>query len=235
MNHYVSPSAKKVIDLAKSQVGYHEGRDPNGNWNNQEKYAPDVPSLTWAQGQPWCAVFVSWLATKTGFANIFPITASTDAGAAWYKKNGRWSTFPAIGAQGFLGVNGNMDHTFLVTDFDDLYIYTVEGNSNTSGSTQGDGVYAEKRLRKSANIQGYGYPDYPEGIVSADPNFKGRVASASTPPAPSPAPADPSKTPAADRAYQDAQQGFQHAKGNPAKRKIWRSILNALKPLSSKY
>lgn len=164
-----TPTADKIIALAETQVGYHEGRDPSGNWNNHQKYSPAVPGLEWSQNQAWCATFISWLALKTGLAALFPRTASTVTAASWYQKRGRWSTYPAIGAQGFLAHGGAEFHTFLVTGYDDQYIYTIEGNSNTNGSPQGDGVYALKRIRRDAIVEGYGYPAYPEGIVSADP------------------------------------------------------------------
>lgn len=176
-------SVDRLISTAKAEIGYHEGRDPSGNWNNHQKYSPAVPGLEWSQNQAWCATFVSWCAMQAGLADLFPRTASTDTAAAWYKAKKRWSEYPAIGAQGFLGVGNNMHHTFIVTAYDDTYVYTVEGNTNTNGSPQGDGVYALKRVRRDAGLVGYGYPAYPEGIVSADPAWKAAA------PKPAPAPA----------------------------------------------
>jgi hypothetical protein len=167
----LTPTADRVISVAKSQVGYHEGRDPNGNWNNIQKYSPAVPGLEWSQGQAWCATFVSWVAMKAGVAHLFPRTASTDAGASWYQARGQWSEYPAIGAQGFLARGSDEFHTFIVARYDDTYIYTIEGNTNDNGSPQGDGVYALKRRRRDAVVEGYGYPAYPEGIISADPEW----------------------------------------------------------------
>lgn len=171
--HTPTASPAKIIAIAKPEVGYLEGRHA-GHWDNTEKYAAQVPGMAWVsdQGQPWCAVFVSWVAMKAGFAELFPRTASTDVGAAWYKQRKAWSEYPAVGAQGFLGHNGDMFHTFIVVDYDDTYIYTVEGNSNDTGAAEGSGVVAHKRKRTDANIAGYGYPAYPEGIVSADPAWK---------------------------------------------------------------
>ncbi|RNL66232.1 hypothetical protein EFK50_00990 [Nocardioides marmoriginsengisoli] len=169
MQHqYRSPSAKKIIDLALGEVGYREGRE-DGTWTNEQKYSPAVPSLKWSQFQAWCATFISWLALKAGFGRLYPCTASTDTGARWFKARGQWSEYPAIGGQGFLGRNGDMFHTFLVIDFDDTWIWTVEGNTNTDGSPQGNGVYQLKRRRTLDTIEGYGLPQFPEGIVSADP------------------------------------------------------------------
>lgn len=170
-----TPTADKVIAVAKSQIGYHEGRDPSGNWNNHQKYSPAVPGLEWSQNQAWCATFVSWVAMKAGVASLFPRTASTDTAASWYQRKGRWSTYPAIGAQGFLAHGSDEFHTFIVARYDSTYVYTVEGNTNNNGSPQGDGVYALKRRRRDAVVEGYGYPAYPEGIISADPAWANRA------------------------------------------------------------
>lgn len=160
----IDPRIQSMIDLAKSQVGYHEGRSKNGHWNNVTKYAPEVPKLAWAQGQPWCAVFVYWLALKSGLAAYYPETASVPVAASWFKQRGRWSEYPAIGAQ---AIFGHYAHTGFVVDFDDTFVWTVEGNTNTNGSAEGDGVYLKKHRRRDAWVLGYGYPDLP--LVSAQP------------------------------------------------------------------
>jgi hypothetical protein len=161
----------RLLRIAGSQVGYHEGRS-NGHWNNVQKFSKQVPSLRWSDGQAWCCTFVSWVAMKAGLADLFPCTASTDAAAAWWKARNQWHEYPAIGAQVLYGSNGNMDHTGIVYDYDDKYVYTVEGNTNTNGSREGDGVYRKKRLRRDSYVQGYGYPAVKGGLKSADPNYK---------------------------------------------------------------
>lgn len=159
----------KVLSVAKAEVGYHEGRSGD-HWNNHEKYAPAVPGLEWAQNQAWCATFVSWVALTAGAASLYPRTASCEAGVSWFKKAGRFSAYPAIGAQVFYGPGGGT-HTGIVTGYDATYVYTVEGNTNVNGSAEGDGVYARKRTRKDTFVYGYGYPKFPEGITSADPAY----------------------------------------------------------------
>lgn len=163
-----------VLSVAKSQIGYREGFS-GGHWNNIEKYAGEVPGLAWANGQPWCAVFVSWVAMKAGAAELYPRTASCDVAGAWFKKASRWSEYPAVGAQVFYGTPSNLDHTGIVVAYDASTITTVEGNTNDSGSREGDGVYLKTRPRQATNVVGYGYPKFPEGIVAADPRFAGEA------------------------------------------------------------
>ncbi|MCF2525835.1 CHAP domain-containing protein [Yinghuangia soli] len=170
-------TAADVIAIARAEVGYREGRDADGDPNNIVKYSPEVPGLGWAQGQPWCAVFVSWCAMKGDASTLFPRTASCGTGLQWFRDRGRASEYPAVGAQVFFGVGGTFGsgghHTGLVYAYDANYIYTIEGNTNTSGSPEGDGVYLRKRSRRDPYVYRYGYPAYDNGIVSADPNWGG--------------------------------------------------------------
>lgn len=162
--------ASRLLMLARAEVGYHEGRS-GGHWDNREKYAATVPSLAWANGQPWCHVFVCAMAQAAGILDLFPVTASCDVGRGWWKSHKRWSEYPAIGAQVYYGTPSDANHTGLVLSFDADTITTIEGNTNDNGSREGDGVYLKHRQRRSANVLGYGYPAYVGGIESADPSW----------------------------------------------------------------
>lgn len=151
-------STSDVINLLKSQVGYHEGRDPDGEWNNYQKYSPNVPGLEWSQNQAWCATFASWIYINAGVqAGSFPITASVGEAMQWYKEHNRWSEYPSIGGQIIFGED---KHTGIVTGFDSTYVYTIEGNTNSNGSANGDGVYARTRVRRDPYVTGYGLPTF---------------------------------------------------------------------------
>ncbi|MFD9792353.1 peptidoglycan-binding protein [Streptomyces sp. NPDC059070] len=166
--------ATDVIRIAKAEEGYREGRS-NGHWNNKEKYAHDVPGLGWVSddGGPWCAVFTSWVAMRAGAASLYPRTASCAEGVEWFKERGRFSAYPVIGGQIFFGPGGGT-HTGFVMSYTDSTVTTVSGNTNTNGSAEGDGVYVKTYQRTSSYVYGYGIPDFPEGVVLADPAWKGR-------------------------------------------------------------
>ncbi|MEU3825235.1 hypothetical protein AB0F36_07905 [Streptomyces sp. NPDC029080] len=161
----------QVIAVAKSQVGYREGYT-EGGWTNIEKYANEVPGLSWAQGQSWCAVFTSWVAMRAGVANLFPRTADCSAAVTWFSNAGRWSWYPAIGAQVMYGTSGQ-DHTGIVYAYDSTYIWTIEANTSDNGTSEGDGVYFRKRKRSDAVVYGYGLPAYAEGVITAESAKKG--------------------------------------------------------------
>ncbi|WP_073807121.1 peptidoglycan-binding domain-containing protein [Kitasatospora sp. CB01950] len=174
--------------LLLGQTGYHEGRDGDGTWNNRQRYSEETPGLEWSDGQPWCATFEAWGAHRTGMDGIWPMTASCLDAVAWWRGHNRWTPYPVLGGPFYLGPGGG-DHTGVVYAYDADTIYTVEGNTNDSGSTEGDGVYRKSRARRGpGSPYGYGVPAYPEGTVSADPALGGipaaRTSGQSTTPAP---------------------------------------------------
>src|SRR5690606_18996251 len=122
-------------------------------------------------GYPWCAVFVAWCAEKAGIASLYPKTAGCLTAVNWFRNQGRFSFYPAVGAQVFFGSGGGT-HTGLVIAYDADTITTVEGNTNANGSAEGDGVYLKTRQRRDAYVYGYGLPKFAEGIVTADPALK---------------------------------------------------------------
>lgn len=164
--------AQRVLDTARDEVGYQEGFS-DGHWDNSQKYSGEVPGLGWSDEQPWCSTFVSWVFQEAGASSLAPVTASCYEGVEWFKDRDRFSEYPAVGAVVYFGSGGG-SHVGIVTSYTDDVVYTVEGNTNDSGSAEGDGVYRKARPRKSSYVYGYGYPDYPEGIVVADPTWRGR-------------------------------------------------------------
>ncbi|MFS4103750.1 CHAP domain-containing protein [Streptomyces sp. PD-S100-1] len=166
-----NPQMPQVIAVGMSQVGYREGY-VEGGWNNNVRYADEVPGLSVYQGQSWCMTFTSWIAMRAGVPTLFPRGVDCSAGVAWFQAASRWSWYPAVGAQVFYGDSGS-EHTGIVYAYDATYIWTIEGNTSDNGSTEGDGVYLRKRRRADAIVYGYGLPAYAEGITTADTALKG--------------------------------------------------------------
>jgi hypothetical protein len=163
-----------VLKLAQSQVGYQEGRS-GGHWNNHQKYSDQVPGLAWSDGQPWCCTFANWCFVQGGIAvPAGALTASCSAGVAAYKKVKRFTEYPVTGAQVFYGKGGGT-HTGIVLRWDDTSIWAVEGNTNTSGSAEGDGVYVKKRARRDPYVYGYGLPYYEKDVANTpDPVWRNK-------------------------------------------------------------
>jgi hypothetical protein len=162
-------TATAAIYVARSQVGYHEGKS-GSHWDNIQKYAP---AIGFTNGLAWCDTFVNWAFSLTGIKIPAGVkSAGCAVSVRAYVAAKRFTQFPVIGGQVFYGPGGGT-HTGLVYNYDDTYIYTVEGNTNTNGSAEGDGVYEKKRLRRDAYVYGYGIPFYQGVLKSADPKWNG--------------------------------------------------------------
>lgn len=163
----VLEAIQKVVKLANAQVGYKASKDKH------TKYTADLDALgdfyngpkQWrGGGADWCDIFYDWLlvtsfGAETGRKMLYQPKKSTGAGcgfsANFYRKNNAFTKVPQVGAQIFYGPSGNESHTGIVVAIEDKYIWTVEGN--TGG---GAGEVQKKKVSKSANISGYGIPDW---------------------------------------------------------------------------
>lgn len=151
-------TAAQVISVARSQIGYREGANNDtkyGRWYGMNK-------------TPWCAIFVSWVAYKAGATKIIPRHAYTPAGAQWFKDRGQWHSRPRVGDIVYFdfpndGVN-RISHVGIVEAvLADGSIMTIEGNTNSVGSREGNGVW--RKIRK-VGIKGYGRPKYTTTLKS---------------------------------------------------------------------
>lgn len=146
-----TPTASEFLKIAASQIGTMEGRDDNGNWNNLTKYG------AWygMNGVAWCGIFVSWVLAQLGvLGTLGPKYASCWHGLKWFRdreQTGYWPPQPGdifIMREYHPGLwNSDSDgwatiHTGIVEKYlGNGRIQTIEGNTNNSGSAQGNGVY----------------------------------------------------------------------------------------------
>ena len=151
-----SAAVEKLLTWLRSQIGYHEGA------GNQNKYADIVQkAIGWyAQGQPWCSIFViaamvecfglemacAMLCTAPGLAS-----AACRANADCFKAAGRFSRFPRVGDQIFFYYSGDINHTGIVEKISGNKITTIEGNSS-------DRVRRNTYSASDPIIAGYGSP-----------------------------------------------------------------------------
>ncbi|MEU9405580.1 hypothetical protein AB0E08_07735 [Streptomyces sp. NPDC048281] len=158
-----------LFELGQQEAAIHYQEDyVSSTWSNLNRYAKETPGMAGYDGQSWCVIFLLWLAHRAGDVSIIPNSPDCLTVVSTYQSWGRWSWYPAVGAEVMLGTNGG-DHTGLVYAYDSTRIWTIEGNSNTTGAAEGDGVYLRVRNRSDANVYGYGYPKYCSPMVTADP------------------------------------------------------------------
>lgn len=148
----------KVIEVAETQLGYHEGA------NNYNDYANDLTEwYGWSlQNQPWCDVFVDWcfvtaygmeLASKLLCEPIGGASASCAVSRSRFEMAGRFSyDGPMVGDQVFFGSGGG-SHTGLVVSVNGNNFETIEGNT-------GDSVQRRSHSVGDGYTYGFGHPDY---------------------------------------------------------------------------
>ena len=172
----VEQAKKAVLDLAKSEIGYHEKasnynlNDPTANSGgaNWTKYAEYLDSYAGfyngpKNGYAWCDVFVDYLFVKTfgvekGRKAICQPLNSAGAGclysAQYYKDAGRWRTTPEPGDQIFFSYSsGEVSHTGIVEQVNGDTVTTIEGNTSDSVGRRYYNIGDKK-------IVGYGRPDW---------------------------------------------------------------------------
>ena len=147
---------KDIVKVAKSQKGYHEGKeetDLSGDSTGKKNYT-EYGRWYGMNGAEWCAMFVSWCAAQAEVdTDVVPKHSYTEDGLQWFKKrdqaytrkqvfNGTYS--PQKGdIIYFLSEEGklkgrNTNHVGIVTGFSasKKEIYTIEGNSNNQVATR---------------------------------------------------------------------------------------------------
>lgn len=165
----------KVIEVAASQIGYHEkasgsnldsntGNSGSANWT---KYARDLDALSGfyngrKNGFAWCDVFVDWcFVTAYGreAAQFLLCQPDNSAGAGcsfsaqYFNAKGQFhKSGPQTGDQIFFGSAwNNVWHTGLVVAVSENYVTTIEGNTS-------DQVAKRTYRLNDPNIFGYGRP-----------------------------------------------------------------------------
>lgn len=157
------PNAVKVLAALKKYVdeGYTEGGNNLtifGQWFG-------------LQGQPWCAMFVSWGFKEAGLSHLVAAQsakgfASCNIGYKWFAKNDR--IIPIGQAQPGDVVFFNFDsdpttteHVGIVYKNDGKNLITFEGNtSGTAKGSQSNGEGAYMKKRPYANIMAVARPDW---------------------------------------------------------------------------
>lgn len=131
-------TAQDVLNIARSQIGYKEGR------NNNNKYG----AAYGMNNVSWCMEFIWWIETQAGM-NFYK-TASCTACYNHYKSQAVSKNSLRPGDIVFFDWDhsGDCDHVGIVESAGSTYVTTIEGNTssgNSGSQSNGDGVYRRKR------------------------------------------------------------------------------------------
>ncbi len=152
----------KLIQIAKNEIGYLEkasnsqldSKTANAGENNYTKYWRDIkPDY---QGQPWCAVFVSWcmmkafgLDTAKKLLNHWPyVYCPTMADLFTLNSN------PKVGDIVIFYKNGVFAHTGIVIKVSGDRFWTVEGNTSGGSTIIANGGGVCQKSYYNSNLPG---------------------------------------------------------------------------------
>ncbi len=158
----------EIVNIAAGEDGYVE-KETNANLYDKTANAGDKNYTKYGawygcNGQPWCAMFVSWCANQAGVSTcIVPKYASCDDGlekfderSVFYKGPVYGITFtPQEGDIFFIGVIGDATHTGIVASV----------NSSTKTMVVIDGNYGDQVTKrtmsfKDSSLLGFARPRY---------------------------------------------------------------------------
>ena len=145
--------ATDLVEVARTQVGYHEGT------NNYTKYNVWFGSLNdYGYNYAWCQTFVAWCANQAGIpTSMIPRVSGTVSGMDFFKKNGTWKDAGITPEKGdiiyFHSKSSSGYHVGIVANVSGGQISTIEGNSS-------DQVAERSYSVGSSTIVGYGCPEY---------------------------------------------------------------------------
>ena len=148
----MDPIGQKLLQVAKSQIGYTEkasGYTKYGDW-----YGKHVDKDSSYKTAPWCDMFLAWAANKAGIEDWTGDFASTPDHANWFKKHDAWGHHPEPGAVVFFSWYGgksigDIEHVGIVESVHGSTLHTIEANHND---------HLGRATRDVSQVVGYGYP-----------------------------------------------------------------------------
>ncbi|MGK7895018.1 MAG: cell wall hydrolase [Xenococcus sp. (in: cyanobacteria)] len=152
-------TAQQILDIARGELGTKE--QPAGS--NKTKYG------LWygMNGQPWCAMFVSWVFEKAGFP-LPRIQTGAPSGfaycpyaVAYYRSQGKFSNSPKVGDLVFFAFGSKVsNHVGIVESVNQSKgtVTTIEGNTSRTSNDNGGKVM--RRIRSLSICYGFGRINY---------------------------------------------------------------------------
>jgi hypothetical protein len=139
----------KALDVAKTQLGQQE-KPLGSNWGEPVKTYLHSVGIDFPAS--WCAAFIYWCFNQVTDKN--PLVKTGGVLRHWNEADKKFRIAePQPGDIFIMDFGKGLGHTGIVEKVDENFIYTIEGNSNDSGSREGIEVTRKQRPRKK--IKGY--------------------------------------------------------------------------------
>lgn len=136
-----SQDHQRIVEIAQSQIGIKEATG-NNDGVQVEKY---LTTVGLKKGQPWCAAFFSWIFKQAGYdrpntgwsPQLFPAARNVKTAS------------PGLAFGIYISSLNRIAHCGVVEQVNGTWVMGIEGNTNVSGSRDGDGVYRKLRHIKT--------------------------------------------------------------------------------------
>src|SRR6476620_11355955 len=141
--HLLKPEASPVTQLlaiAAQEVGVKEAT----GHNDGERVQRYLAAVGLKAGAPWCAAFVCWVYRQSGYAQ--PRTGWSPS--LFNSRVHRTQAAPGQVFSIWFPELHRIAHVGFIAEVQDSWIISIEGNSNSNGSREGDGVYRKRRPRR---------------------------------------------------------------------------------------
>jgi len=139
----------KALAVAQTQIGKAE-KPLGSNWGEPVKSYLKSVGIDFPAA--WCMAFVYWCFQQVD--KNCPLIRTGGVLAAWNKADRKHRvTDPKPGDIFIMNYGRGLGHTGIVVKTDANFIYTIEGNTNDSGSREGVMVCYKQRPKKK--ITGY--------------------------------------------------------------------------------
>ena len=140
----------KFIKIALAELG-HEEIPLGSNWGKHvKKYLASVGINFPAS---WCMAYVCWCLDEAYKPEKNPLIKSGGVLKFWQSNKDYRVTDPKPGDIFIMDYGKGLGHTGIVLKVDQTFIYTIEGNTNDSGSREG--IEVARKQRPKTKILGY--------------------------------------------------------------------------------
>jgi hypothetical protein len=148
----------QIVEIAKQYIGKKEKPGNTGFVDKQME--ADMRAVGWQPGWAWCAGFceaIAWKAYPTRINELKGhfVPSAVNTYRNLLKAGYKTSLTPEVGAFVFWqrmkdGIGQWQGHCGIVSEVIDSKTFkSIEGNTNGSGSREGDGVYEKNRVVRS--------------------------------------------------------------------------------------
>jgi len=135
------PVRQRLVTIAVNEIGVCE----LSGKNDGEQIEAYLAITGLKKGSPWCASFLSWVYAKAGY--LKPRSAWSPDLLPKYRL--ARSALPGDIFGIYFPELKRIAHVGMVERIDGDYCISIEGNTNSSGGNDGDGVYRKRRLLRS--------------------------------------------------------------------------------------